>query len=70
MDNKKLAAMLVPLSQTCNLVISCNADINRIQQQRGGPLCLIGRGGESVDSLQHCIFILRYLGYRFTSPFP
>jgi len=62
MGNKKSAAMLVPLSQTCDLVISCNADINRILQRRGGPVCLIGRGGESVDSFQHCIFSFRYLG--------
>ena len=62
--------MLVPLSQTRDLVISCNADINRILQRLGGPVCLIGRGGESLDSLQHFIFIFRYLGYRFTSPFP
>jgi len=62
MGNKKPAGMLVPLSQTCDLVISCNADINRILQRRGGPVCLIGRGGESVDSFQHCIFSFRYLG--------
>ena len=58
--------MLVPLSQTSDLVISCNADINSILQRLSGPLC----GGESVDSLQHFIFSFRYLGYRFTSPFP
>jgi len=52
---------LVPLSQTCNLVISCNADINRTLQLRGGPVCLIGRGGESGDSFQHCIFSFQYL---------
>ncbi|WP_424999660.1 hypothetical protein [Pantoea agglomerans] len=61
MGNKKPAAMLVPLSQTSELFISCNADINRIQQRRGGPVCLIGRGGESGDSFQHCIFSFWYL---------
>jgi len=70
MGNKKSAAMLVPLSQTSELVISCNADINRIQQRRGGPFCLIGRGGESGDSLQHCIFSFWNRLSRFTSPFP
>jgi len=70
MGNKKPAAMLVPLSQTTDLVISCNADINRIQQRCGGPVCLIARGVESIDSFQHCIFSFWYLGYRFTSPFP
>jgi hypothetical protein len=61
---------LVRLSQTCDLVISCNADINRILQRLGGPVCLIGRGGESVDSFQHCIFSFWYRLSRFTSPFP